>query len=72
MHEHFYFNSRFVSLGKHYTDIASGISSLRRNFGHGLKCFSEEGYEACNKLIRKYRENLARKGSFETMWSRFL
>ena len=35
------------------------------NFGHGLKCFSEEGSEACNKLIRKYRENLARKCSFE-------
>ena len=70
MHEHLYFNSRLVSLGKHYTDIASGISSLRRNFkdlnfGHGLKCFSEEGSEACNKLIRKYRENLARKCSFE-------
>ena len=35
------------------------------NFGHGLKCFSEEGSEACNKLMRKYKENLARKCSFE-------
>ena len=35
------------------------------NFGYGLKCFSEEGSEACNKLIRKYREHLARKFSFE-------
>ena len=38
------------------------------NFGQGLTCFSEEETcqaEACNKLIRKYRENLARKCSFE-------
>ena len=35
------------------------------NFGYGFKCFSEEGSEACNKLIRKYREHLARKTSFE-------
>ena len=27
--------------------------------------FSEEGSEACNKLIRKYKEHLARKTSFE-------
>ena len=36
------------------------------NAGFGLKDFSEEGTESCNKLIRKYRENLARKNSFET------
>ncbi|KAI6651099.1 hypothetical protein LOD99_5449 [Oopsacas minuta] len=35
------------------------------NFGYELKCFSEEGSEACNKLIRKYMEHLARKTSFE-------
>ena len=35
------------------------------NSGYGLKCFSEEGSEACNKLIRRYRERLARKTSFE-------
>ena len=35
------------------------------NSGFGLKCFSEEGSEACNKLIRKYREHLARKTCFE-------
>ena len=35
------------------------------NFRRGLKSFSEEGSEACNKLLRKYRENLARKSSFE-------
>ncbi|KAI6646218.1 Dna-mediated transposase [Oopsacas minuta] len=35
------------------------------NFEYGLKCFSEEGSEACNKLLRKYREHLARKTSFE-------
>ena len=35
------------------------------NSGYGLKCFSEEGSEACNKLIRRYRENLAKKTSFE-------
>ena len=31
----------------------------------GLEDFSEEGIEACNKLIRKYRERLSRKFSFE-------
>ena len=31
------------------------------NSGFGLKCFSEEGSEACNKLIRKYRENVFRR-----------
>ena len=30
------------------------------NNGCGLKSFSEEGSEACNKLLRKYRENLER------------
>ena len=35
------------------------------NSGYGLKFLSEEGSEACNKLIRKYRENLARKTCFE-------
>ena len=30
------------------------------NSGYGLKCFSEEGTESCNKLIRKYRGNLSR------------
>ena len=34
------------------------------NNGFGLKDFSEEAVEACNKLIRKYREHLARKFSF--------
>ena len=36
------------------------------NSGYGLKSFSEEGIEACNKLVRKYRENLSRKNSFES------
>ena len=35
------------------------------NSSFGLKCFSEEGSEACNELIRKYREHLARKTSLE-------
>ena len=35
------------------------------NHGRGLKSLSEEGTEACNKLLRKYRENLARKSPFE-------
>ena len=30
-----------------------------------MKSFSEEGLEACNKYIRRYREQLARKSSFE-------
>ena len=36
------------------------------NSGFGLKALSEEGSESCNKLLRKYRETLARKDSFET------
>ena len=40
--------------------------SIFSNVGFGLKDFSEEGTESCNKLIRKYRENSARKNSFET------
>ena len=34
------------------------------NNGRGLKEFSEEGLEACNKLIRRIREHLARKTCF--------
>ena len=30
-----------------------------------MKSFSEEGLEACNKNIMRYREQLARKTSFE-------
>ena len=35
------------------------------NGGRGMKSFSEEGLEACHKHIRRYREQLARKISFE-------
>ena len=35
------------------------------NDGFGLEALSEEGLEACNKLIRRYREWLSRKFSFE-------
>ena len=35
------------------------------NNGFGLKNFSEEGLEALNKYVRKFREHLARKFSFE-------
>ena len=34
------------------------------NNSHGLKVFSEEAAEVSNKLIRRYREHLARKMSF--------
>ena len=34
------------------------------NNGHGMKEYSEEALEACNKLIRRYRDNLSRKCSF--------
>ena len=44
----------------------SGELIRESNAGFGLKDFSEEGTESCNKLIRKYRENLARKNNFET------
>ena len=36
------------------------------NSGYGLKSLSEEGTESCNKLFRKYRENLSRKNNFES------
>ena len=32
-----------------------------------FRIFSEEGPEVCNKLLRKYRENLARKIFLQTM-----
>ena len=35
------------------------------NDGCGMKEYSEEALEACNKLVRRYRENLSRKCSFE-------
>ncbi|KAI6661186.1 Dna-mediated transposase [Oopsacas minuta] len=35
------------------------------NDGHGLENLSEEGLEASNKYIRRYRDRLARKFSFE-------
>ena len=35
------------------------------NDGHGLEHLSEEGLEAYNKYIRRYRDRLARKFSFE-------
>ena len=34
------------------------------NGGYGLKEYSEEGLEACNKLIRRYRKHLSRRNSF--------
>ena len=45
--------------------LAHSEEILRFKFWTRLKCFSEEGSEACNKLIRRYRENLPRKCSFE-------
>ena len=35
------------------------------NGGYWLEDLSEEGLEACNKLVRRYRERLPRKFSFE-------
>ena len=48
--------------------LASITPTLHKlsNSGFGLKEISEEGTEACNKLVRKYRETSARKDSFET------
>ena len=37
----------------------------RYNEGRGMKAFSEEGLESCNKHIRRYREMLARKTNFQ-------
>ena len=44
----------------HALDIISSF-----NNGLGLEQLSEEGLEASNKLIRRYRERLSRKFSFE-------
>ena len=35
------------------------------NAWYDLKCFSEEGSDACNKLVLKYREHLTRKTYIE-------
>ena len=35
------------------------------NSGYGLKCFSEEGTESYNNLVRRNCEILSRKSSFE-------
>ena len=37
----------------------------RYNEERGMKVYSEEGLESCNKHIRRYRELLARKTNFE-------
>ena len=45
--------------------LAHSVELIRDcNDGNGLKNFSEEAVEASNKLIRRYREHLARKTSF--------
>ena len=44
----------------HAPNIISGF-----NNGLGLEQLSEEGLEASNKLIRRYRERLSRKFSFQ-------
>ena len=36
------------------------------NDGYGMKEYSEEALEACNKLVINYRDNLYRKCSFAT------
>ena len=41
---------------------------VRYNEGRGMKAFSEEGLESCNKHIRRYREILARKTNFEEIF----
>ena len=35
------------------------------NSGYGLKCFSEEGTESCNKLVPRYREICQRKAALK-------
>ncbi|KAI6661839.1 hypothetical protein LOD99_9791 [Oopsacas minuta] len=42
------------------------------NDGHGLENLSEEGLEASNKYIRRYRDRLARKFSFEKILRMYL
>ena len=55
-----------IRLQQQRVRLSSILELIREtNSGYGLKCFSEEGTESCNKLIRKYRESLSRKSSFE-------
>ena len=39
------------------------------NAGHGFKCFSEEGSEACNKLIRRYREHIPERPASKNIFT---
>ena len=55
------FNEIFLTINK---VLAHSCELIRDcNNSHGLKDYSEEAVEACNKLIRKYREHLSRKQS---------
>ena len=40
--------------------------------GYEMKEYSEEALEACNKLVRRYRDNLSRKCSFASNTQTFL
>ena len=64
----------FIVVNFHWANITPSLHKLlahsaelieKYNNGFGLKNFSEEGLEALNKYVRKFREHLARKFSFE-------
>ena len=49
-----------------FSNPAESEELLRENnFRYGCMCFCGEGSEACNRLIQKYTEHLARKTLIE-------
>ena len=65
-YEYIVINFSWANITPSLHKLLSHSSELIRtcNNSHGLKDFSEEAVEVCNKLIRKYREHLSRKFSF--------
>ena len=45
---------------------------IKKDVGYGLKNLLEEGLEACNKILRRIRERLARKNSEDNNLRDFL
>ena len=65
-YEYIVINFSWANITPSLHKLLAHCSELIRtcNNSHGLKDFSEEAVEVCNKLIRKCREHLSRKFSF--------
>ena len=66
-HEFIIFSFPWVSITPTLHKLLAHLVELIRdlNEGYGLKNFSEVALEASNKYIRRFRENLARKTSYQ-------